>query len=333
MTPRDSAAVAPLASAVSAGPVDVAETREAERQRELLRAIQGRGATSVTGLVPLAGRRGAAAAPDAGLAVYRANAQAHARRALAAAYPTVSQLVGDEGFAALATALWRAQPPVCGDLAWFGHGLGDWLAEAGVLSEEEAYLPDVARLEWAVHRAGFAADPAGPATGLSLLADAEPDSVGARFTPGLSVLASAWPVVTIWQAHRGDAPTSADAAGGRFDAAREALAAGRAEQALVWRRGWQVEVGTTAAAEAAFMEMLMAGSSLGQALAALADAAPAGSQPSKRPASAPSSATAFDDPATAGFSFEAWLLRALREGWLAGFELLAAPPATRSAAG
>ena len=40
-----------------------------------------------------------------GLKAYKANAQALAQRALGAAYPVVARLLGDESFAALASAL------------------------------------------------------------------------------------------------------------------------------------------------------------------------------------------------------------------------------------
>src|SRR5204863_65107 len=88
---------------------------ETERQRRLLERLL-------------------AAAPDAeslalhqrgpralrGLQAYRANADASAARALATAFPTVQQLVGEQDFARLARDHWRACPPQRGDLGEWG---------------------------------------------------------------------------------------------------------------------------------------------------------------------------------------------------------------------
>lgn len=243
-------------------------TAEAERQQQLLRALWSR---EDHGLAP------------AGLQAYRANAGAAAERALAAACPTVQQLLGDEAFAALARALWQRCPPQRGDLATWGGELPALLAEAGDLREEHglAYLPDVARLDLAVHRAEVAADAVFDPACLARLADTEAERLHIQLAPGAAVIASAHPVATIWSAHR---RTEAD----RFAPVRAAFDAGRGEIAFVWRRGWRGDVAVLDAAEAAFMQALLDGAALGAAL----DAAPA-------------------------LDFEAWLARALRASWLA----------------
>ena len=61
-----------------------------------------------------------------GLKAYQSNGHALAERALRAAYPVVTQLLGDESFADLARALWHAQPPVRGDIACWGESLAVW---------------------------------------------------------------------------------------------------------------------------------------------------------------------------------------------------------------
>ncbi|HSI58220.1 MAG TPA: putative DNA-binding domain-containing protein [Ideonella sp.] len=279
---------------------------EAERQRAFLRALHDRRESTVSRLEGLPGRPGRAVSPEAGLGAYRAHAQAVAERALAAAYPTVQQLLGGESFAALAHALWRRQPPLRGDLAWFGEGLAELLAETAALAGE-AYLPDAARLDWAVHRAASAADHDAPVAGLPLLAEAEPASLRGVFVPGTTLLHSRHPVVAVWQAHQPAAALGGDEPAGpgdaRFAPVRAAFAAGRRDHALVWRRGWRVEVERLPAPDAHFTRHLLAGASLGQALES------AGSLEQDEEADA------------AGFDFEGWLLRGLREGWLAGFEV------------
>ena len=139
---------------------------EAQRQQALLRVLwRDAPAQALSGWM-----RTPQQVPD-GLSAYRANAGAHAERALAAAYPTLQLLLGDESFAALARAHWQADPPLRGDLAQWGAGLPAFIADDAQLASEP-YLADMARLDWAVHQAEQAAD-AQDVQGLPLLADVD----------------------------------------------------------------------------------------------------------------------------------------------------------------
>lgn len=247
------------------------DATEARRQQRLLQALWG-GADDAAGLDPR------------GLAAYRANAGAAAERALAAAYPTVQQLLGEESFAAVARALWRRHPPQRGDLAQWGQALPDWLADAEDLAGEP-YLADVARVDWAVHRAESAPDAMLDPAVLQHLAGDAAERARLVLAPGAALVISPHPVATIWQAHRHDGPD-------RFDAVRAAFAAGTGEAAFVCRPAWRGEVAALALAEAAFTQALLDDLSLGEAL----DAAP-------------------------DLDFEAWLARALAAGWLADITL------------
>lgn len=231
-------------------------------------------------------------APDRharGLRAYRANARATAARALAAAFTTVAALLGEETFNAVASRHWQLQPPERGDLAQFGTVFASALADDSQLSDLP-YLADVARLDWAVHRCAMAADAPAAVAGLTLLADSDPAELRLLLSSGLSVLNSAWPVVSIWQAHQ--LPAGAEsglASPDKLAVARRALAAQQAETALVWRSGWRPQVQALGDADARFTRALLNGDALGVAL----------------------------DTAAADFDFEPWLLGALRHGWLA----------------
>lgn len=237
-----------------------------------------------------------------GLQAYQANAGALAERALAAAYPTVQQLLGEASFARLARAHWHQAPPVRADMARWGGGLADMLGATEGLIDQEPYLPDVARLEWAAHQAESAAEEAVEPHGLERLADTDPARLWLLPRAGTALVASEHPLVSLWQAHRPERVGQDD----RFDAVRAAWAEGRAETALVWRRGWRVEVAAVPAADAAFTAAVLQGLSLGQALDQALDGATA-------------------DPA---FDFSAFLRVALQRGWLIGTGL--APPAPLS---
>lgn len=195
-----------------------------------------------------------------GLKAYKTNGHAAAERALRAAYPVVTQVLGDESLAALARALWHAHPPSQGDLACWGGDLPRFAAVSDQLATEP-YLPDLARLEWALHRAAFDADAEADWPSLALLSTQPFESLHLRLAPGTQVLRSAWPVVSLYLAHAeaGAAPEALAHAGDK-------LRASVAEAALVWRPGWQPRVRELDLAEADFVLALQAGASLAEAL-------------------------------------------------------------------
>jgi Putative DNA-binding domain len=249
--------------------------KEALRQRMLLRALWRDARPAV-----VAGWLRDGPRFERGLAAYRANAGALAERALAAAFPTVAPLLGDEAFAALARAFWHAAPPARGDMALWGEALPGFIAADAQLAEEP-YLADVARLDWAVHRAEHAAD-ASPPTGLQRLADGDLARLRLQLQPGAALVVSPHPVVAIWRAHR-------DTHAERFAPVRAAFAAGRGETALVLRHGWRVDVLSLEPAPARFCAALLRNAALAEALATAGD----------------------------GFDFETWLVDALQRGAVA----------------
>jgi hypothetical protein len=148
--------------------------------------------------------------PRARLAVYRHHVFITLTATLEAAFPVVCQLVDRRFFAYVADAFIRQHPPANPCLDEYGSAfpgfLGAFEACAGL-----PYLPDVARLEWAVHLAAQAPDvaPLDPAL-LGSVAPAEMARL--RFTPrpGLAYLVSAWPVDRIWRAHQGESEPMPD---------------------------------------------------------------------------------------------------------------------------
>lgn len=136
------------------------------------------------------------------LAVYRHHVLATLTATLAAAYPVVCRLVDQRFFAYAADAFIRRHLPTEPCLVEYGAGFPDFLASfpaCGALP----YLPDVARLEWAVHTAAQHADAA--SLDLARLRRVDPrDMAQLRFVPNPSValLASPWPVDKIWKAHQ-----------------------------------------------------------------------------------------------------------------------------------
>lgn len=197
-----------------------------------------------------------------GLRAYQANGHALAERALLAAYPVLAQLLGGDSFATLARALWHAHPPVRGDLAQWGDSLADLLTDNPQL-QDEPYLADVARLEWALHQCAGSADRTPQPASLELLVQHDPAQIRLLLAPGCCVVPSTWPVVSIVNAHGMATPL--------FAQVGQKLRAAEAETALVWRQQLQPRCRETVRGEAGLMAALLAGATLGQAL----DSAPA----------------------------------------------------------
>ena len=101
-----------------------------------------------------------------------------------------SQLLGEENFSALAAAFWQSHPPQRGDMGWWGEALPGFVAAAAQL-KDEPYLADVGRVEWALHRALFAADVAPDHASLSVLLETDPCDVHLTLASGVLVLYAA----------------------------------------------------------------------------------------------------------------------------------------------
>lgn len=193
-----------------------------------------------------------------GLRAYQANGHALAERALLAAYPVVAQLLGCESFAALARALWHAHPPVRGDLTEWGGVLAAFLAHDEQLLGEP-YLADTASLEWALHQCAGAADQAPQPGSLRLLTQHDPAEIQLQLAPACRVLQSGWPIVSIVNAHLMASPALA--------LVGQKLRLAVAETALVWRQQQQPRCREAVQGEADLVQALLAGATLGQALA------------------------------------------------------------------
>jgi hypothetical protein len=169
------------------------------------------------------------------------------------------RLLGDGQFDSLARAYGRAHPAQDPDLNRFGAGLADLLGG----DEERPWLPDLARLEWAVHTSWYAPDAhSAPEAGLrAVLAALRPEQFEASraiLHPSLRLHASSWAMAAFWLAQQ----DSADMTG---EPQR------RPGHALVLRARWRVAVREIGAAEHAALLRLANGESFGAAFDAAFD--------------------------------------------------------------
>jgi len=128
------------------------------------------------------------------LSIYHNNVFGNLTEALRLTYPAVQRLVGKAFFAAAASRFIAAHPPASPDLYEYGADFPAFLAGLETAATL-AYLPDVARLEWAVCRALHT--PLAPALDPTEITD--PDQVLAPH-PTLALLDLPTPARAIWEA-------------------------------------------------------------------------------------------------------------------------------------
>jgi hypothetical protein len=181
-------------------------------------------------------------------------------------YPTVLAALGRERFDPLAADYLRAHPSRHFSLRHVGARFPAFLADdpqdtARELRASAPWCADLARLELAVTDAFDAADAQPLARAdLTALPPEYWDALALALMPGARLLALAWPVRALREAHDADQPL-----------AREALAA-EPEPVLVWRRDERVLHRACGAEEYALLERVASGVRFGELCALAAEA-------------------------------------------------------------
>ncbi|MBB4517498.1 hypothetical protein GGD68_006301 [Paraburkholderia fungorum] len=139
-------------------------------------------------------------APQDRLAVYRNTFAQTLIRALRLSYPAVDRLVGAEFFDAAAHEFVLRHPPRSSYLDEYGGEFADFLGQFAPAASVP-YLPDVARLEWAVSCAIHAPD-AAPLTIASLHSVEAAEYARICFVPhpSVSLVRTGYPADAIWRA-------------------------------------------------------------------------------------------------------------------------------------
>jgi hypothetical protein len=121
---------------------------------------------------------------------------------LEATFPVICRLVDRRFFAYAADTYLRAHPPTGPCLFEYGDGFPDFLA-AFPPCRDLVYLPDVARLEWAMSAALHApdVDAMDPTSLTDVVAEDMPHLTFA-VDPSVSYLESPWPVDRIWRSNQ-----------------------------------------------------------------------------------------------------------------------------------
>jgi hypothetical protein len=220
--------------------------------RELQAAFRADILRDGTGAAPLV--LGDGLAPEARLRIYRNNSLITLTEALKATFPVVCRLVDERFFAYAADAFIRAHPPRAPCLAEYGGDFAAFL-EGFPAASSLAYLPDVARLEWALNEAYHALDspPLDPARIAAVPAERQ---AGLRLAlhPAVRLFSSRFPIDRIWETNRASVaePGTVD-----LDAGGCAL--------LIHRAGIEVRYRPLEAGAFAFLAALAAGRTLEEA--------------------------------------------------------------------
>jgi hypothetical protein len=188
--------------------------------------------------------------------IHRNNYVASLEGVLADTYRAVARFVGEENFRFVAHRFVRSAPPDAPSLYAYGGGLPDFIAGIQAAVDELPFLPDLARLEWAVNEAYFAAD-AEPLLAETLAGLAPEDYAGLRLTlhPTARLVASDYPVWHIWDAEDLDAIEPEDLPEG-------------GDHVLVLRPADKVDAILVSPGDHAFLAALDAGAILGDAVGA-----------------------------------------------------------------
>jgi hypothetical protein len=200
-------------------------------------------------------------APAARLAVYRHHVLTSLTAALEATFPVVVRLVDQRFFRYACDAYVRTEPPLGPCLFEYGATFPDFLA-AFPPCRHLAYLPDVARLEWAMNVALHAADAGVLTTETARVLPAGTlQSARLALHPSVTLLASPWPVDALCRANQpgGDGVVDLDAG---------------AVELQIWRRGDDVVFRALPPAAFAFRRALADSGTLTAAAAAALDAEP-----------------------------------------------------------
>jgi Putative DNA-binding domain len=194
-------------------------------------------------------------APEERFAIYRNNVMVGLVSALESRFSATRNIVGADFFMGAAKLFAAAQPPRSPLMMFYGDAFPAFLADFEP-AREVPYLADVAKLEAARTRAYHAADakPLAPAA----LSGSPPDALAdIRFIlhPSVEIVASEYPVVTIWAMNSGEIELVP-------------VTDWRGEDALVSRALCDVEVRRLPPGGKTFLQSLAAGNPLGGAAAA-----------------------------------------------------------------
>jgi hypothetical protein len=202
-------------------------------------------------------RAATAARAESGLAVYRNNVMSGLIKVVAARFPVVRRLLGEDCFLESVRRFIAAEPPRSPLLLDYGDAFPEFLRS---ISDDSCmgYITDIADLEVARGKAYHAADAASlPLQAFAAIPAERLAGLRLTFHPSVSLLQSRFPIVSLWQANQ--------------QAGDVALPQERPEAALIARPLLEVEVWNLPPGGFAFFTALRRGATMAEAAEAATD--------------------------------------------------------------
>lgn len=198
-----------------------------------------------------------------GVNVYRRNLLANAERALSISFPTLFELLDSDVSKRITHQFLKSSPPNQGDWAQWGEALASFISTVEI-GDKYPYLADCTALDWHIHCALHGVDQIFRQSSLQLLNAYEPEHIIIEFNANVKLLESEYPIADIFYAHHAVDELQRETA---LNNAQQALASPMKEQiVMTYRPEFQPKVATLTAGEAMFMQSLMTGKSLANAL-------------------------------------------------------------------
>jgi len=184
--------------------------------------------------------------------IYRNNIAVSLLDALAARFPVTQRIIGEDFFKNMARVFIKAHPPASPLMMFYGDTFPAFIASFEPAAEI-AYLADIARLEAARTRAYHAQDcePLDPAVLQTINAE-DLGNLHFHLHPSAEIVSSQHPVVTIWAMNTGLLPLGE-------------IIEWHAEDALIVRPHFEVDVRSLPLGGANFLQGLASGKSLAEA--------------------------------------------------------------------
>jgi Putative DNA-binding domain len=163
--------------------------------------------------------------------IYKGSITASLNRALREIYPVCNRLTGDSFFNAMGKEYMCDTPSRSADLANYGEDFPNFIASFKHTANLP-YLADVAKLEWAWHRAFHAADETGLDTGrLAEVQENDQGRIVFKLPLSASLISSEFPILHIWQVNQDDYP------GDQTVNLNEG-----AIELIIWRKGYDMHI-------------------------------------------------------------------------------------------
>lgn len=211
-------------------------------------------------------------APASRFDAYKNNVYGSLAGVLVSAFPVIADLAGEENFRFLAHKFIEAHPPHRAQLYLFGDEFAGFLEKLPAVLEDFPFLPDLARLEWAVNESYFASDAEPmPAEALAAFAAEDYGRLCLDPHPSVRLINSDWPIWHFWDA--GGLPESQSSESPADKPDDDSLTP-EGDAVLVVRPQDQVEVVLLSPGDFTFLNAVNQGTNLGEAAVGAAETEP-----------------------------------------------------------